>query len=163
MKKYVWLPLLLMAVIGSAAVSTKAQSSYVVRANVPFEFNVGDKTLAAGKITARELATGALAISNLDQRQHAIRIAHQVASSNQNGRAKLVFRKYGNRYFLTQVWVPGYDGMEFQKSKSERAIERETMQEFREARLRAMAVALIRDPGQAAAREQGLTQCGGRR
>ena len=127
MKKYVCLPLLIMAVIGSSAVSTKAQSSYVVRANVPFEFNVGDKTLAAGKITARELATGALAISNLDQRQHAIRIAHQVASSNQNGRAKLVFRKYGNRYFLTQVWVPGYDGMEFQKSKSERAIERETM------------------------------------
>jgi hypothetical protein len=116
-----------MAVIGSAALTTKAQSSNGVRANVPFEFNVGDKTLPAGKITAREMASGALAISNVDKRQHAIRIAHGVASSNQNGRAKLVFRKYGNRYYLTQVWIPGYNGMEFQKSKTERALERETM------------------------------------
>jgi hypothetical protein len=50
-----------------------------------------------------------------------------VASSNQKGPAKLVFRKYGNRYYLTQVWIPGYNGMEFQKSKTERALERETM------------------------------------
>jgi hypothetical protein len=129
MKKYLWLPLILMAVIGSAALTTKAQSSYGVRANVPFDFNVGDKTLPAGKITAREMSasSGALAISNLDKRQHAIRIAHGVSSSNQNGPAKLVFRKYGNRYYLTQVWIPGYNGMEFQKSKTERALERETM------------------------------------
>jgi len=127
MKKYLWLPLLLMAVIGSAALTTKAQSSNGVRANVPFEFNVGDKTLPAGKITAREMSPGALAISNVDKRQHAIRIAHGVSSFNQNGPAKLVFRKYGNRYYLTQVWIPGYTGMEFQKSKTERALERETM------------------------------------
>ena len=127
MKKYLWLPLLLMAVIGSAALTTKAQSSFGVRANVPFDFNVGDKTLQAGKITAREMASGALAISNLAKRQHAIRIVHGVASSNQNGSAKLVFRRYGNRYYLTQVWIPGYNGMEFQKSKTERALERETM------------------------------------
>ena len=129
MKKYLWLPLLLMAVIGSAALTTKAQSSYGVRANVPFDFNVGDKTLPAGKITAREMSasSGALAISNLDKRQHAIRIAHGVTSSKQSGRAKLVFRKYGNRYYLTQVWIPGNNGLEFQKSKTERALERETM------------------------------------
>ena len=129
MKKYLWLPLLLMAVIGSAALTTKAQSTFGVRANVPFDFNVGDKTLPAGRIIAREMSasSGALAISNLDKRQHAIRIAHGVSSSNQNGRAKLVFRKYGSRYYLTQVWIPGYNGMEFQKSKTERALERETM------------------------------------
>jgi hypothetical protein len=129
MKKYLWLPLLLMAVIGSAALTTKAQSSYGVRANVPFDFNVGDKTLPAGKITVRETSanSGALAISNVDKAQHAIRIAHGVTSSNQNGRGKLVFRKYGNRYYLTQVWIPGYNGLEFQKSKTQRALEREMM------------------------------------
>ena len=129
MKKYRWLPLLLMAVIGSAALTTKAQSTYGVRANVPFEFNVGDKTLPAGKISAREMSTnsGALAISNLDQSQHAIRIAHAMSTSKQTDRGKLVFRKYGNRYYLAQVWIPGYNGMEFQKSKTERALERETM------------------------------------
>ena len=39
---------------------------------------------------------------------------------------KLVFHKYGNQYFLAQVWIPGYKALELAKSKSERAIERET-------------------------------------
>src|SRR5215510_5162402 len=114
MKKYLWLPLLLMAVIGSAALTTKAQSTYGVRANVPFEFNVGDKTLPAGKISAREMTanSGALAISNLDRGQHAIRIAHGMSTSKQIDRGKLVFRKYGNRYYLAQVWIPGYTPLE---------------------------------------------------
>jgi hypothetical protein len=129
MKKYLWLPLLLMAVIGSAALTTKAQSTYGVRANVPFDFIVGEKTLPAGKIAAREMSatnSGALAISNVDKGQHAIRIAHPV-TTKQNDRGKLVFRRYGNRYYLAQVWIPGYDALELNKSKSERAIERETM------------------------------------
>jgi len=129
MKNYRWLPLLLMAVIGSAALTIKAQSTYGVRANVPFEFNVGDKTLPAGKISAREMSanSGALAISNLDQSQHAIRIAHAIGTYRQTDRGKLVFRKYGNRYYLAQVWIPGYDPLELNKSKIERALERETM------------------------------------
>ena len=130
MKKYLWLPLLLMAVIGSAALTTKAQSSFSVRANVPFEFIVGDKTLPAGKIVVRELSatnSGAMAISNLDAGQNAVRITHGVTNPRQADRAKLVFRKYGNRYYLAQVWIPGYDGREFSKSKSERSIEREMM------------------------------------
>jgi hypothetical protein len=128
MKKYLWLPLLLMAVIGSAALTTKAQSTFRVRANVPFDFIVGSKTLPAGKIAAREMTTGsgALAISNLDKSQHAIRIAHAVTSSKDTDRGKLVFRKYGNHYYLAQVWIPGYNGLELNKSKSERA-EREMM------------------------------------
>jgi hypothetical protein len=130
MKKYLWLPLLLMAVIGSAAVSTKAQSTVSLRANVPFDFIVGEKTLPAGKIKVREISasnSGALAISNLDKGQSAMRIAHSVWTSKPNDRAKLVFHRYGNSYYLAQVWIPGYDTREFSKSKSERALERETM------------------------------------
>ncbi|HZN07100.1 MAG TPA: hypothetical protein VFB65_09955, partial [Pyrinomonadaceae bacterium] len=39
--------------------------------------------------------------------------------------AKLVFHKYGNRYFLAQVCVPGYQAWEVMKSKEERSLERE--------------------------------------
>ena len=129
MKKYLWLPLFLMAVIGSTALTTKAQSTYGIRANVPFDFIVGDKTLPAGKIAAREMTanSGALAISNLDKGQHAIRIAHAAGSFRESDRGKLVFHKYGNRYYLAQVWIPGYNALELNKSKSERAIERDTL------------------------------------
>jgi hypothetical protein len=127
MKKYVWLPLILIAVFGSAAVTAKAQSTRL-RATVPFDFIVGDKPVSAGKITVRNVSSsdfGPLAISNFEKSQHAMRIAHNLGS-NAAEQSKLVFRKYGTRYYLAQIWIPGYQALEFSKSKSERA-ERVTM------------------------------------
>ena len=41
-------------------------------------------------------------------------------------RAKLVFHRYGNQYFFAQAWVDGDSrGLEAQKSRAERAAERE--------------------------------------
>jgi hypothetical protein len=129
MKRYLWLPLLTVAIIGWTA-TAKAQSTYGVRANVPFEFNVGDKTLPAGPISVREMSvtnSGALAISNVNRGRHVIRIAHGLTSSRQISQGKLVFLKYGNRYHLTQIWIPGCDPLELNKSKKERALERDTL------------------------------------
>ena len=123
MKKYVWLPLILIAVFGSAVVTTKAQSTRL-RATVPFDFIVGDSPVSAGKITVRNISSsdlGTLTVSNFETRQHAMRIAHNISSSKGPEQCKLVFRKYGDRYYLAQVWIPGYAALEFGKSKSERA------------------------------------------
>ena len=128
MKKHVtWLPLILMALFGSAAVSTNAQSAYGVRANVPFDFTVGDKTIQAGKIIAAVPSSdaGRMTIRNIDNGQDALRIARALRGADSSDAAKLVFRKYGNRYFLAEVWVPGLRVWEVIKSRSERAIERE--------------------------------------
>ena len=40
--------------------------------------------------------------------------------------AKLIFHRYGNHYFLAQVWVDGEtEGLQAQKSRGERALQRE--------------------------------------
>jgi hypothetical protein len=130
MKKYVWLPLILMAVFGSAAVSTRAQTTSSIRANVPFDFIVGEKALPAGTINVQRISAtdlGLLSVTNPNKSQHAIRMGHSVSSSNSPAQCKLVFHRYGNRYYLSQVWTPGYGAVEFSKSRSERALERETM------------------------------------
>jgi hypothetical protein len=126
-KHLTWLPLILMALFSSAALSTNAQSSYGVRANVPFDFTVGDRTLQAGQIVARLPGrdAGAMTIDNLDTDQHALRMARTLRGADTADQAKLVFRKYGNRYYLAEVWTPGYRVWEVIKSNSERAIERE--------------------------------------
>jgi len=116
-----------MALFSSAAVSTNAQSAYGVRANVPFDFTVGDKTFQAGKIITGmpRSDAGAMTIRNIDNGQHALRVARTLRGADTSDLAKLVFRKYGNRYFLAEVWVPGVRVWEVIKSRSERAIERE--------------------------------------
>jgi hypothetical protein len=123
-----WLTLILVVVLSSAAVSTKAQSSYGLRANVPFDFMVGDKTLPAGKIIARGVTAadgGPISISNSAKNEQAFRIARRVSGADSSDRGKLVFHRYGDRYYLAEIWIPGSNGWEVVKSKSEKALQRE--------------------------------------
>lgn len=116
-----------MTFFSSTALPTNAQSAYGVRANIPFDFTVGDKTLEAGKIIAVLPGhdAGPMTIDNLDKGQHALRLARKLRGSDISDQAKLVFRKYGNQYYLAEVWIPGYKVWEVMKSNSERALERE--------------------------------------
>jgi hypothetical protein len=129
MKKHVtWLPLILMALFGSAAVSTNAQTGYGVRANVPFDFTIGDKTIPAGKIVARRMSgsdSGPWLIKNVENGQNEVSFANSLRGADTSDQAKLIFRKYGDRYFLAQVWISGSQAWQVVKSSSERAIERE--------------------------------------
>jgi len=124
MKKHaLWMTLILIALFGSTAVSTHAQSPNGLRANVPFDFIIGDKTLHAGKITVggmTQSAAGPTSISNLSNGEHAFRIGRRVLSSAPSDQAKLVFHKYGSRYYLAQVWIPGYKAWELVPSVSEK-------------------------------------------
>ena len=122
------MPLILMAVFGLAVVSTKAQSANGVRAEVPFDFIVGNKTLPAGKIIARRMTSaeaGPMEISNLEDGQMALRIGRRMSGTDYSERGKLVFHRYGNRHYLAEVWIPGYKAIQVIKSNSERALENE--------------------------------------
>ena len=100
-----------------------------LNANVPFDFVVGDKTLAAGEYSVRQISTNsneALAIRSSDGNHKAIRLTNAVSSNSPGKRASLTFRRYGSTYYLAQVWLPGSaEGREMLKSKAERTIERE--------------------------------------
>lgn len=126
-KQIAWLLPLLMAICALTPVSSHAQTKGL-RADVPFDFIVGDKTFAAGRIIAngpRATDAGPLSVSNLDKGEHVFRMARTALSSNTSEQGKLVFRKYGTQYFLAEVWIPGYKALEVTKSKAERALERE--------------------------------------
>ena len=111
------------------AVATNAQSSSLkLRANVPFDFVVGDKTLPAGNYAVRQITQGSdggILISSSDSRHKAIRLSNNVQANAVKG-ARITFRRYGSTYFLAQVWTSGsMEGREMLKSKAERAAERE--------------------------------------
>ena len=128
-KQMLWMPLVLIAMFAAAAVSTRAQAAYGLRADVPFDFVVGDKTIPAGRITAHGVSAafqGSLTIRNLAQGELALRNGRKMLGADRTDQGKLVFHKYGNRYFLAQIWIPGYEAWEVMKSKEERSLERDT-------------------------------------
>ena len=119
---------LILTMFASAAVATHAQASHGLRADVPFDFVVGDKTIPAGHVSVNGVSAsggGPLAIRNFDQGELAMRAGRPILAANESDQCKLIFRKYGTRYYLAEIWIPGYKAWEVMKSKEERSLERE--------------------------------------
>lgn len=104
------------------------QSANRVVADIPFEFSVGYKTMPAGEYSVRTMTTAgdALMIQSADGKSSALRLSEATERAKNRSHARLVFHKYGERYFLAEVWN-GADrsGRQLLKSQEERAIERE--------------------------------------
>ena len=96
-----------------------------VRAQVPFDFSIGDKKLPSGKYSIGRAGQNSndlvLSIDDEDGRSKALRMSIPVVTGNPARRTTLVFHRYGDQYFLYQVWHAGETtGRQFLKSRSER-------------------------------------------
>ncbi len=110
----------------TAVASANGQSSRTVIATVPFEFKVGDKALPAGDYTLGTISdsSSALVIRNQDSNRAAVRLTMPIEVSKASDKGKLVFHRYGQNYFLSEVWSGGETtGRQLSKSKQERTIE----------------------------------------
>jgi hypothetical protein len=113
--------------IVTSVVSANAQSRMTVSTNIPFEFVVGDHTLPAGEYVIEAVISGgaALAIRGSDNGESVVRLAEPIGAMSKRKSARLVFHRYGQNYFLTQIWSGDSLGRQLVKSKQERATERE--------------------------------------
>jgi hypothetical protein len=104
-----------------AAGSAFAQSEEV-RANIPFAFVVNKATLPAGNysIDRAGMTSDAIVIRCLDGKTSQLAGTMSRGASKISDRTKLVFHRYGDRYFLSQIWVEGNAHMrELAKGKLE--------------------------------------------
>jgi hypothetical protein len=123
---------MLMIGVALAFVTTVAsaygQSSLHTVAKIPFEFVIGGKTLPAGEYGVAGIeGNGQLVrVQSTEDNQSAVRLTTVITSASAPSTGKLVFHRYANQYFLTEVWMPGDNrGRQLTKSKQQRAVERE--------------------------------------
>ncbi len=99
-------------------------SEFGVRANIPFDFVIGTKTLPQGTYTVKLDNThpNVLVISGQDNNEGAIALSITVSAEDiEDNSPKLIFHRYGNEYFLSQVWSGARQaGNELLKSQQER-------------------------------------------
>jgi hypothetical protein len=131
LRGFTMLALLLALALGTAVVSASAQSTTnKVVANVPFEFSVGFKTLPAGEYSVQSIASAAdgLFIQSTNGKVSALRQSEATRRIKEKPQAHLIFHRYGERYFLAEVWT-GLDnsGRQLVKSQEERGIESELL------------------------------------
>ena len=86
---------------------------------VPFSFKVGNKVLPAGeyKITADNQV---IRVQQMNGKENAVSLVQRTRGANHNlSDAKLTFRRYGDQYYLSQVWLPDSLGRELKKPRRE--------------------------------------------
>jgi hypothetical protein len=109
--------------IALAITSVQAESRGKLAINIPFDFNVGSKTLPAGEYTIKRLTQNSMLVASADGKQSAIAQAlgsAQLGANEKRAAERLVFRQYGDQYFLAQVWmVRDGEGQALNKSDAE--------------------------------------------
>jgi hypothetical protein len=104
-----------------ATASAYAQTG-VVKANVPFNFIVEKTQVPAGEYLIQNLSTSGLAMSiqSSDRKMVKVVLPNACESSQAQPKTKLVFHRYGDQYFLSQIWTAGNNrGSELPKSRRE--------------------------------------------
>jgi hypothetical protein len=105
------------------AVTSEAQQMRLMRANIPFDFNVGNTKLPAGHYAIqRSGAGGVLQLVSLDGKKSIFFSTLEAQNAKPQNRAQLEFRRYGSERFLSQVRQWGDTRYEIRKSKREREV-----------------------------------------
>ena len=121
--------LMLLAVVSLAATVVSAQSARRIVATVPFNFIVGDTEMPAGTYGVMPAPTGSgiMRITGAENSKTVLRLSSSLHRSNA-GRGKLVFHRYQDQYFLSEIWVAGEtDGRQLFKSSREKTMKRDQL------------------------------------
>ena len=129
-KRLTMLSLVSMFTLCAAVASANAQLSNPIRAKIPFDFNVGDKKLPAGEYTFSRLSgfsnTRTMLVSNVDASTRVFQSTLGAQVLTPKNASILVFNKYGDQYFLEQIWTGGeQEGAQLPKSRGERTAQRQ--------------------------------------
>jgi len=122
------LALLMTLAFITVATSANAQTLKRQVANIPFEFYVGEATLPAGQyeVMSTSAAREAVRVRSTENSDVAIRLTSSAYKLDPVKKGVLVFHRYGNRYFLSEIWTGGEStGRRLLKSSAEKAIQHE--------------------------------------
>src|SRR5258705_8382729 len=101
---------MLSLVLMLTAVTVCAQSERSGVLNIPFNFIVGGKTLPAGEYTVepnKRDSHNVWLVQSREGKASALFATMPVRANQTLEETKLVFHKYGDEYFLSQIWTPG--------------------------------------------------------
>ena len=110
-----------MALLAALAAMAQGPSGDVL-VNVPFAFVIDSHHMQPGRYVVTKAANGVLRIHDTEVANNQMFVAvHSIESKTPN-EAKLVFHRYGDTYFLAEVWNGNDIGKELPKSKAEKEI-----------------------------------------
>jgi len=92
----------------TTTVFAQMENRTLMRVSIPFTFNVEDHTLPAGQYYVRSINPDhSIALVNANSGESLVITYTPESEGSASQNSRLVFSKYGNQYFLTQIWTKG--------------------------------------------------------
>ena len=131
-------------VLGTFSMPADAQN-HSLTANIPFSFEVGSQHLAPGRYTVSETLQDVICIRN--DSGAVMLMTHGGQTMKPSTTAKIIFHRYGDHYFLRQVWFNAQDNtyVESPESKTEK-LARQTEIASNQKHASNVEVAMLRIP-----------------
>ena|SRR5215831_12851468 len=109
----------LTALVLALAVNVPFAVAQSARATVPFDFAIAGKAMPAGTYSVSEIGDSEIRVANSES--SAVVLMHGQREERLTYQsAKLVFHKYGDKYFLAEVWNgAGNTGLQLPAGKME--------------------------------------------
>ena len=115
------LPIAVLALLSCCPPSRAQAEGQSIRVNVPFEFEVGSTHMRAGLYNLNMLTGHLLNVRSTST--SVLSLAFWAQGKRPTQTPKIVFRKYGDRYFLRELWpTVGTNHFECTESQAEKQL-----------------------------------------
>ena len=122
LKGFTTFGLFLILIVGSV----HAQTGSKVEVNIPFDFTAGRTSLRAGSYSVKQISENKLLVRSRDGKKSVLLLARQAEHVGTQKPARIIFNRYGDRYFLSQTFFSEADpGCAVDPSRAERDLARE--------------------------------------
>jgi hypothetical protein len=109
-------------VLGAGWLSAQQGIGTRIVADVPFGFVAGGTSLPTGEYVVGEVNNAVLMVIGKDSTKKALVFTVGRAQTKGEAEAKLVFRRYGDTYFLAEVWRGDTNGSLIPRTKQEKDV-----------------------------------------
>lgn len=129
-------PCLIMLALLLALMAADAGAQTTLVVDIPFDFTVCRQQLPAGRYRVRPFTSAsanAVLVRREDNRAAEIVCTQTVLTPDRPDRGKLIFNRYGDQYFLSEMWFRGeITGNQLLKSETEEGLVKELPRKKRE-------------------------------
>lgn len=106
-----------------APATSASTFSFRIKADIPFDFQIGKKKMPKGDYIIESVGSSGTVLIRREKGGKAVNVMTVVDKLTDKHKSKLVFRRYGDQYFLARIWDGSSETvLKIEKSSAEKKI-----------------------------------------
>ncbi len=107
----------------SAIAASSSLFSFRIKADIPFDFQVGKKKMPKGDYIIESVGSSNTILIRKEKGGKAVNVMTVVDKHTDKHKSRLMFRRYGDQYFLARIWDGSSETvLKIEKSSAEKKV-----------------------------------------